>query len=195
MFVGRSMVIQSGFLIIFSRRHSSLLYFLMPSLVKSAQVANETPMLISGAKNVSLSPTLSMSFVLLAPSLSNSVLSISKITKHLSCFVTFHSTHCVFRDSFMKMTIGIGKETGGLYYLEGGEVGINASPLFSPCLSRPRKENIGERDSSTRKEADLEMFSSNEDMEGSLGRVGSDSRAQQPWLSLLRQKPEAKGLA
>ena len=100
-------------------RHSSLLYFLMPSLVKSAQVANETPILISGAKNVSLSPTLSMSFVLLAPSLSNSVLSISKITKHLSCFVTFHSTHCVFRDSFMKMTIGIGKETGGLYYLEG----------------------------------------------------------------------------
>ncbi|RVW27693.1 hypothetical protein CK203_106718 [Vitis vinifera] len=95
--------------------------FLDYLLKKSAQVANETPMLISGAKNVSLSPTLSMSFVLLAPSLSNSVLSISKITKHLSCFVTFHSTHCVFRDSFMKMTIGIGKETGGLYYLEGAK--------------------------------------------------------------------------
>ncbi|RVW35222.1 hypothetical protein CK203_101902 [Vitis vinifera] len=36
--------------------------------------------------------------------------------------------------------------------------GLNASPLFSPCLSRPRKENLGERDSSPRKEADLEIF-------------------------------------
>ena len=52
----------------------------MPSLVKFVQVANGTPMPISGIKNVSLSPTLSMSSILLAPSLSNSLLSISKIT-------------------------------------------------------------------------------------------------------------------
>ena len=69
--------------------------------------------------------------------------------------------------------------------------GLNASPLFSPCLSRPRKENIGERDSSTRKEADLEMFSSNEDMEGSLGRVGSDSRGSAAMVK--PSSPETRG--
>ena len=52
-------------------------------------------MSILGVGNVSLSPTLSMSFVLLAPNLSNSPLSISKITKHLNCSITFNSTHCV----------------------------------------------------------------------------------------------------
>ena len=60
--------------------HSSLFDSLRPSLVKFVQVANGTPMSISRVGNVSLSPTLSMSSVLLAPSLSNSLLSISKIT-------------------------------------------------------------------------------------------------------------------
>ena len=71
--------------------------------------------------------------------------------------------------------------------------GLNASPLFSPCLSRPRKENIGERDSSTRKEADLEMFSSNEDMEGSLGRVGSDSRGSAAMVKPSSLETRGKG--
>ena len=53
--------------------------------------------------------------------------------------------------------------------------GLNASPLFSPCFPRLRKKNLGERDSSPRKEANLNNFSSDEDMEGVLGRVGSDS--------------------
>ncbi|RVW82713.1 hypothetical protein CK203_046898 [Vitis vinifera] len=53
--------------------HSSLFNPLMSSPVKSVQVANGTPMPISGDRNVSLSLTFSMSFVLLAPSLSNSI--------------------------------------------------------------------------------------------------------------------------
>lgn len=68
--------------------------------------------------NVSLSPTFSMSFVLFAPKLSNNLLSISKITKNLNCYVTFYSIHCVFQDNFTKMAIDIGKEREGLYYLE-----------------------------------------------------------------------------
>ncbi|RVW25908.1 hypothetical protein CK203_111337 [Vitis vinifera] len=47
--------------------HSSLFDSLRPSLVKFVQVANGTPMSISRVGNVSLSPTLSMSSVLLAP--------------------------------------------------------------------------------------------------------------------------------
>ena len=76
--------------------NSSFLDSLMLSPIKFVQVAKETPMLISGARNVSLSPILSMSSVLLASNLFNSLLSIGKISKHLNYFVTFHSTHCVF---------------------------------------------------------------------------------------------------
>ena len=83
--------------------HSSLFDSLRPSLVKFVQVANGTPMSISRVRNVSLSPTLSMSSVLLVPSLSNSLLSISKITKYLNCSVTFNSTHCVFQDNLTKI--------------------------------------------------------------------------------------------
>ena len=43
----------------------------------------------------------------------------SKISKNLNCYVTFHSIHCVFQNNLTKTTIGIVKERGGLYYLEG----------------------------------------------------------------------------
>ncbi|RVW96070.1 Transposon TX1 uncharacterized 149 kDa protein [Vitis vinifera] len=36
--------------------------------------------------------------------------------------------------------------------------GLNASPLFSPCFPRLRKKSLRERDSSPRKEADLNIF-------------------------------------
>ena len=90
-----------------------------PSPVKSFQVANGTPMPILGSINISFSSTLMLSFVLLAPNLSNNILSISKITIYLNCFVTFYSTHCVFQDNLTKTTIGNGKERRGIYYLEG----------------------------------------------------------------------------
>ena len=80
-------------------RNPSLLNSLIPSHVKSVHVANGTPMPISRFRNVSFSSTLSLSYVLLAPNISNNLLSISKITKNLNCSVTFHSTHCVSRQS------------------------------------------------------------------------------------------------
>ena len=85
----------------------SLLNSLIPSPVKSVQVANGTPMPISGFENVSFSSTLLLSSVLLAPNLSNNLLSISKITKNLNCYVTFHSTHCVFQDNLTKTRLDI----------------------------------------------------------------------------------------
>ena len=72
----------------------SLLNSLIPSLVKSVQVANGTSMPISGSRTVSFSSTLSLSSVLLEPNLSNNLLSISKITKNPNYFLTFYSTLC-----------------------------------------------------------------------------------------------------
>ena len=123
--------------------HSSLLDFIIPSSVKSVQVANGTLILISGVENVSLSPTLSMSSIILMPSLSNSPLFISKITKHLNCFVTFNSTHYVFQDNLTKMTVGIGKERGGLYYLEGvRELQFESDRVFQVAREMYDREKI-----------------------------------------------------
>ena len=95
-------------------RNPSLLNSLIPSHVKSVQIANGKPMPILRFINVSFSSTLSLSSILLAPNISNNLLSISKITKNLNCSVTFHSTHYVFQDNLTKMTIGLGKERGSL---------------------------------------------------------------------------------
>ncbi|RVW88049.1 hypothetical protein CK203_044448 [Vitis vinifera] len=114
--------------------HSSLLDSLMPLSIKSVQVANGTPMSILGVGNVSLSPRLLMSFVLLVPSLSNGLLSVSKITKHLNCFVTFNSTHHVFHDNLMKMTIDIDKER------EGSNTPLNDTTMPSDDSSKTNPE-------------------------------------------------------
>lgn len=64
-------------------------FFLITSLgsssVKSVQVANETPMLITRAGSVSLLPFF-LSSVLVVPNLSNYLLFINQIIKHLNYF-------------------------------------------------------------------------------------------------------------
>lgn len=96
-----------------------------------------------GGWKIVLSLTVSMSSVLLAPTLSNNLLFISKIKKHLNYSVTIHSTHYVFQDNFTKMTIGIGKERGGLYYLEGTKALQSKSDhAFRLTRETSNKENI-----------------------------------------------------
>ncbi|RVX09357.1 hypothetical protein CK203_015265 [Vitis vinifera] len=58
----------------------------------------------------------------------------------------------------------------------------SASPLFSRRFPRLRKKNLGEGASSPRNEADLNNFSSNEDMEGFLAKWGLILVSQQSWL-------------
>ena len=100
----------------------SLLNSLIPSPIKSIQVAYGTPMPILGSENVPFSSALPLSFVLLTPNLSNNLLS---IYQNLNCFVTFHSTHRVFQDNLTKTTIGIGKERG--FLLLGRDIEITTN--------------------------------------------------------------------
>ena len=97
----------------------------------------------SGSENVSFSSTLPLSSVLLAPNLYNNILVISKITENLNCYVTFHSTQCVFQDGLTKTTIGVGKERGGLYYLEGTrELQPKSNHILQITRETPDKEKI-----------------------------------------------------
>ncbi|RVW27495.1 hypothetical protein CK203_092026 [Vitis vinifera] len=69
--------------------------------------------------------------------------------------------------------------------------GLSASSLFSPRFPRLRKKNLGERASSPRKEEDPNNASSDEDMEGFLGQVGSDPRDSA--VMVMPSSPETRG--
>lgn len=53
--------------------------------------------------------------VLFVPDFRFNLLSVSKITRVLSCFVSFYPDFCVFQDLHSGKVKGIGKENGGLY--------------------------------------------------------------------------------
>lgn len=86
-----------------------------------------SPIMVSGEGRVPITSSMSLSTVLHVPNLSCNLLSISQITKALKCKVTFYETHCVFQDLLTGATLGLGKERGGLYYLELQEAKENDS--------------------------------------------------------------------
>ena len=58
--------------------------------------------------------------VLYVPDFKFNLLSVSKMTRELSCFVSFYPDFCVFQDLFNGKVKGIGKEQGGLYMFKSG---------------------------------------------------------------------------
>ena len=58
--------------------------------------------------------------VLHVPDFKFNMLSVSKMTKELSCFVSFYPDFCVFQDLFNGKVKGIGKEQVGLYMFKSG---------------------------------------------------------------------------
>lgn len=52
----------------------------------------------AGKGSISVLPDLSLSFILHVPCFSFNLLSVSSLTKHLNCSVTFYRSHCVFED-------------------------------------------------------------------------------------------------
>lgn len=85
------------------------------SMVKTANggVADVT---YEGSTQVS--KTMNLDTVLVVPSLSSNLLSISQIIDILNCYVTFWPTNCMFQDIATDRIIGYGIRKGNLYYLE-----------------------------------------------------------------------------
>ncbi|KAJ9688892.1 hypothetical protein PVL29_014509 [Vitis rotundifolia] len=74
------------------------------------------------------------------------------------------------------------------------ERGSSASPLFSGRFPRLRKNRLGEGASTSRNKAVLNNFSSDEDKEGLLGRVGSDLQGSAVLVLPSTPKIRGKGL-
>ncbi|KAK8272656.1 hypothetical protein V6Z12_D11G348900, partial [Gossypium hirsutum] len=85
--------------------------------------------------NYNLTPHHTLRDVLYVPSFHFNLLSISKLTKDLNCFVSFYPTFCILQDLCSGRMMGIGKEHDGLYIL----LPQPSSPHISSLVSFPVK--------------------------------------------------------
>jgi hypothetical protein len=72
----------------------------------------------TGSGDISISPKLTLSRVLLVPSLSTKLMSIGQLTEDLNCVAIMYPNHCEFQDIISGEMIGRGIKRNGLYYLE-----------------------------------------------------------------------------
>ena len=91
---------------------------LRPSSQKIVSTANGNTTPIIGEGSLTLTDTLNLDSVLVAPSLYYNLLSDSQITATLSCIVIFWPEFCVIKDIQTRQTIGCGIKRGKLYYLD-----------------------------------------------------------------------------
>ena len=94
---------------------------------------------MAGIGSVAITDDLILKSVLFVPNLTCNLLSISKLTKNLSCVTNFFSNHCEFQDLESGKMIGNAKECAGLYLLKGPnnpkEQAQVASSVSFPILS------------------------------------------------------------
>ncbi|KAK3015974.1 hypothetical protein RJ639_007262 [Escallonia herrerae] len=82
------------------------------------RIADGSLSTVSGMGSIVISPSITLDYVLLVPSLSCNLLSISKLTKNLKCVANFFPTHCIFQVQDSRKMIGNAKECAGLYLLK-----------------------------------------------------------------------------
>ncbi|KAK8348906.1 hypothetical protein V6Z11_A06G109600, partial [Gossypium hirsutum] len=70
---------------------------------------------ITHTGSCTISPDIKLANVLYIPDFRYNLLSISKLTKDLHCFVSFYPHFCIFQDPSSGKMKGIGKEQDGLY--------------------------------------------------------------------------------
>lgn len=77
-----------------------------------------------GSETVKPSSSITRSYVLSLPNLAFNLVSASRLTKDLNCFMSFLPDHCLFQDLITKQIIGKGHVSDGLYTLICGCLGL-----------------------------------------------------------------------
>ncbi|GMI84995.1 hypothetical protein HRI_002168800 [Hibiscus trionum] len=88
------------------------------SLSRCVQFPNGKSVPITHVGSCVLSSNILLSNVLFVPQFSQNLLSISKLTRDLHCFVTFYPDFCLIQDLSTGRMKGIGKQSRGLYFFE-----------------------------------------------------------------------------
>ena len=63
-------------------------------------------------------PSIPLTSVLSLPNFSFNLMSVSKLTRTLKCYISFFPDFCLFQDLMTKQIIGRGRESEGLYILD-----------------------------------------------------------------------------
>ena len=79
---------------------------------------------VLGLGTIVPTPSIPLTSVLSLPNFSFNLMSVSKLTRALKCYISFFPDFCLFQDLMKKQIIGRGHESGGLYILD-------------PTVSRP----------------------------------------------------------
>lgn len=113
----------------------------------SVTLANGSTTAISGIGTIQPNPSFSLSSISNIPKFPFNLMSISKLTKHLNCSVTFFPGSVVIQDLKTETMIGEGCESNGLYYLKecasSTACSISISPLQIHCrLGHPSLEKL-----------------------------------------------------
>ena len=105
--------------------------FQLPS-IRSVFIADGRTCRVSGQSTIRATSQLTLDKVLYVPEFPVNLLSISSITKHLNCFVTFFPFHCTFQDLQTGKRIGLGHDKGqGVYLLIKDEIPRGLASLTS----------------------------------------------------------------
>ena len=84
----------------------------------SVIVANGSQSSVLGSGTICPNPSLPLPFVLSLPNFSFNLMSMSKLTQALKCYILFFPDFYLFQDLMMKQIIGRGRESEGLYILD-----------------------------------------------------------------------------
>ena len=106
------------------------------------KIANGSLATVVRTGTIILGPHITLFNVLHVPKLSCNLLSISKLTKELSCADYFLPNHCEFQDMTSGKRIGSAEEYGGLYYFK--EVNTkDGQALTASCESSSKTKQQG----------------------------------------------------
>ena len=73
---------------------------------------------VLGLGTIVPTPSIPLTSVLSLPNFSFNLMSVSKLTRTLKCYISFFPYFCPFEDLMTKQIIGRGRESGGLYILD-----------------------------------------------------------------------------
>ncbi|KAG8495219.1 hypothetical protein CXB51_012817 [Gossypium anomalum] len=108
---------------------------------------------ITHTGSCTISPDLKLADVLYIPDFRYNLLSISKLTKDLHCFVSFYPHFCIFQDLSSGKMKGIGREQDGLYIFHPSHTVF--SPATGSTLSPKSALTLGKNSFSTTTDSSL----------------------------------------
>ncbi|KAJ9693466.1 hypothetical protein PVL29_012301 [Vitis rotundifolia] len=112
------------------------------SVLPTVTLANDSQTMAKGIGLAHPLPSLPLHSVLYAPECPFNLISISKITRTLNCSITFSDKFLILHDKSTRKTIGIGRESQGLYHLTSPSspaacISTDAPLLIHSCLGHP----------------------------------------------------------